>query len=206
MTAEPTPDELREAAEEILRRPEFSDPDSTWFDRGLGWIWDRVSDLFRGLAGGDIGSWVGLLVIAALIGGLIWLIGRTSVAGERMAPRVESPTSVVERHRLRAQEWRRRADEARANGDWAEAVRCEHRHLAAVLDERAWLVERDHRTASELIDDVRDVPDIVGGLSDVTASFENVWYGEAAADERLADAVRAVSEDVRSRATTRTRR
>ncbi|MDG2112088.1 MAG: DUF4129 domain-containing protein [Actinomycetota bacterium] len=201
MNPDATPEELRDEAAEILSRPEFAAPERSFVDRVLGWIGDRINDLFTGLGGGDVGSVLLLLLVIAAVAGLVLMIQRrTAPMVSERTPRTAS-TSVS--RQSRATEWRERADAARAAGAWAEAVRCEHRHLAAVLDDRAYLRERDHRTAHELVDDVRSEPLVSGGLDDVTTSFEDVWYGSELADERLADAVRAVSEDLKARTAVR---
>lgn len=201
MTPDPTPEQLREEAAEILDRPEFAEPSRSVVDRIFGWIGDRISDLFRGLGGGDVGSVILLLLVIGAVIGLVLLIQRRTapIAGRSSSARLAAQTS----RRSRAVEWRERADAARAAGDWDEVIRCEHRHLAAVLDDRAYLLERDHRTAHELIDDVRSEPMVAGGLGDLTSSFEGVWYGSHSADESLADAVRAVSDDVKARTVSR---
>jgi len=188
------PDELRRHVEGILDRPEFGEPGRSLIERGFSWILDRIGDLFGGLTSGDVGSILVLLVVIGVIVALIAMARRQSVPlGPAVtAGREESRSSISADPEL----WRQRADAARAAEDWPEAVRCEHRHLAALLDRAALLRERDHRTASELLADVMSRPDVAGGLSDVTRSFEGVWYGSDIADRRLADAVREVAHRV----------
>ena len=198
MNEDPTADELRRLASEILDRAEFADPERSALDRFFGWLGDRIGDLFSGLGGGDVGGIMLLLLVIAAVSAVLW-------TARRGRPRSVSTAAVTRKNRAgvrtsRAAEWRERADAARSVGNWGEAVRCEHRYLASALDDQAWLRERDHRTATELLADVRSEPEIAGGLSDVTASFEGVWYGSSPADARLVEVVRSVSESVLAKA------
>ena len=191
-----SPEELRRRAEEILDRPEFAEPDRSALERALSWVGDRFGDLLSGLAAGDVGSLFLLGVVVGAVVALLLLVRRRLPLVARSVPEAEDLVRRAARE-SRAREWRERADAARAQGDWAEAVRCEHRYSAAWLDDRAMLRERDDRTARELLEDVKADREVAGSMHDITGSFEDVWYGDVQADEQLADAVRRVGERIR---------
>ena len=202
MIPDDDPDELRRQVEEILVGPEFQEPGRSVVERAFSWVLDRLGDLLGGLTSGDVGSIIVLLVVISAIVALLVIARRQPVALGPAAsvPQQEARSIINSDPEL----WRRRADEARAAEDWGEAVRCEHRYLAALLDRAALLRERDDRTASELLADVAARPEVAGGLGAVTRSFEGVWYGDEMADRRLAAAVRDVAREVRENAGVRT--
>ena len=196
MAGAPDPDAARSEAEEILDRPEFSDPEPGLVDRLLTWIGDRIGALFDGLTAGDVGSIVLLVVVAALLGLLLW------VAARRRRLRLPAePTHTTERLEGHGsapdvERWRHAAAEARSRGEWAEAIRCEHRATAARLDQLALLRERPHRTTGELVGDLAGRPDVADAMGDLTSAFEEVWYGERPADQQLSDAMSHVADEV----------
>lgn len=196
MTDAHEPDELRRQAAEILDRPEFGEPAESVMDRIFSWIGDRVNDLISGLAAGDVGSIIVLILVVGIVVALMLFVRH------RLGATIEADAAGIDREVRRTElrpspeQWAQRAAQARERGDWDEAVRCEHRRVAAVLDHRGLVRERDHRTAGELLGDVDDRPRVSEPFRDLTRSFQDIWYGGQRSDERLAQAVREVGDEV----------
>lgn len=185
-------DRLREAAREILTGREFQPPDDSVLDRLWGWITDRSPDL-PGALSSDWFEVVIALVAVTAVALALRRVGRRRAV--RRGPR-SATTGRMARSDVASATWRQRANEASAAGQWKEALRCEHRYVVASLDEAGLLVERDHRTAGELLADVRNVQDVHAGLGDITDAFEGAWYGGREADAVGVDAVRQVGDAV----------
>ncbi len=186
-------DRLREAAGEILAGSQFQPPGNSFFGRVGDWISDRISDLSAPLAGNN---WFSVLSMLFAIGAIAWVLRRAT--RHRRAGRAQAaPTAGrMVRGPSAAERWRQLADEARAGGRWDEALRCEHRYVVARLDDRALLVERDHRTAGELLADVQVHREVHAGLGDITSAFETAWYGGESVDPARVESVRHVGDTV----------
>lgn len=173
---EPSPEEVRRAAETILSRPEFQQPDPSILDRiqqALGDLLDRVvSSVF----GPDRSAFVAL-VIAALVLALIGLLVFRLSATRGWRRRVVQPGVEIE-PLLPASDWDERARTHAAAGEWREAIRCRHRALVARLAASGVVDEIPGRTAGEYRLDVRaSCPDADDPFASATGVFERVWYG-----------------------------
>lgn len=179
----PPPDrpagEIRETAEEILRRPEFRD-DRSIYDRITEWLSERLSEFLSTLTGGGRGAFIawGLFLIAlAAIAYLVWRIVRDG--GARVDRRVASGPSVTVQHAGQgAAAWRAEADAHAAAGRWRDAVRCRWRAMVADLVERRTIDEVPGTTSGEYR---RLVAAAAPGAAEPFAAgtdvFDRAWYG-----------------------------
>lgn len=174
-------DDIRQTAEEILRRPEFRD-DRSLYDRIVDWLSELVAEALGALTSGGRGAviaWAMLALAATAIAYLVWRIVRDGAA--RAATRTAEQTTVRVRHAGRtAAEWRAEADAHAAASEWRDAIRCRWRSTVAELVERRAIDEVPGTTAGEyrrLVDAA--VPALAEPFADGTDVFEAAWYGGA---------------------------
>lgn len=178
------PEEVRRAAEEILSRGEFQEPEPTLVDRVEDWLGDVFGRLFEGAASGP-GAAISWLIVLAIVGGVIWLVvryaGPVTVARPAAGPALEYGT---ESHRP-ASEWLAEAAELAAAGNYRGALRCRHQAVIA-----AWITDGriEHvpgRTASECHRAaLRSGADpVTERLSrSIVDRFAHAWYGGGSVD------------------------
>ncbi|MFB4313310.1 DUF4129 domain-containing protein [Actinomadura sp. 21ATH] len=194
----------REEAEELARRelekPIYQRDQPSWLERVL----DRVGEWLRELmnrgvdpsAHGNDGGYVSLVVIlllvAAAIGLVAWLMwGRGNVRSRREALLDEKPTT--------ARDHRTAAEEHAAAGDWPKAIRERLRAIARDLEERAVLAPQPGRTADELAAEAgAALPELAGGLRDGVRIFDDVWYGDRPGSAESYARMKALDERVRA--------
>ena len=175
---EPTrsPEEVQRRAEEILSRPEFRRPEPSLFDRVQEWVVDQLARVFSALSGGGRGSVVGLVLLVAAIGALVFFATRfaRTVSAEPRARPVEARTPVRS-----AAEWLAEAERCEAAGRWRDGVRYRHRALVASLAERGVVQEVPGRTAGEYRADITSaVPGAARDVAAATDLFDRVCYGD----------------------------
>ena len=95
---EASPDRARQEARDILSRPEYQEPPKTWADSVKEWLGDRLGDLFRNVNGGAGGPimWV---ILAVLVGGLLFFLFRIRGGFRWREKQVEDPLFVTELRR-----------------------------------------------------------------------------------------------------------
>lgn len=188
-------EEIRQAVEEIFRRPEFRD-DRSIYDRVVGWLSELFAGVLSALTGGGRGAfvaWALFGVAGAAIGYLVWRIVRDGAA--RVDRRAGGAATVTVTHAgATAAEWRAAADGHAAAGRWRDAVRCRWRAMVADLVERRRLQEVPGTTAGEYRRLVAGaVPQAVAPFDEGTEVFEAAWYGgrdvDATDHERLVAAL-----------------
>jgi hypothetical protein len=174
------PEDARRAAEEILARPEYQEPEPSLLDRILDAAGDLLGRTFDALgpgAGGVVGTVVVLLVLV-LAG---WLLRRAlRVGGRGPSPAVE----VGAAHGTEAPEdpevWAAEAVRLASAGDHRGALRCRYQELAARLVHDRSVPPDPSRTPAELRAELSARrPDLGPGLAEVTERFEVTWYGGA---------------------------
>ena len=171
---------LRAAVQDVLARPEFQQSAGARWREALqqrigAWIESFFSRIGIGGVSGRLVAttlaWVAAL--APLVGLGIWL-ARTLAAGSRAVSIGMAPG---DRHRLSAREWALRAVAALRAGNAREAVRCAYNGaLRRLEDDGVWRIDQA-RTPREYL---RLLPagDSRGpAVRELTALFEQVWYG-----------------------------
>lgn len=158
---------LAEASEGLQVEESFSD--RLW--RSLATF---LAELFR-RGEGRLGPGIGWLLIAGMLAAAVFLARRLGIrtVPEAAAHAEPSLPSVAD--------WRRRAEEARARGDLAEAVACLYRALVAGLAREGLIEDRPSLTAGEVR---RAAGRLRPELTDATARYERVRYGRSPATER----------------------
>ncbi|MEW2354163.1 DUF4129 domain-containing protein [Spirillospora sp. NPDC029432] len=193
-------EEAQELARRELEKPIYQRDQPSWLERVL----DRVGEWLRELlnrsvdptAHGNDGGWISLVVIlllvAAAIGVVAWLMwGRGNVRSRREALLEEKPTT--------ARDHRASAEEYAAAGDWPKAIRERLRAIARDLEERAVLEPQPGRTADELAAEAgAALPELAGGLRDGVRIFDDVWYGDRPGSAESYAQMKALDERVRA--------
>lgn len=178
-------DDARRAAEEILARPEYQEPEPSLADRAIDAIGDFLGRAIGTLTGGGPGTVIGTVVVVALLALAAWFLVRAVGAPGRRgrrAPevRVVHGTEAPEDPDVWAAEARRLTDA----GDHRAALRCRYQELVARLVRDRVVAPDPARTPAELHARLAaDRPDLAGALAEVTARFEEVWYGGAPVDD-----------------------
>ncbi len=192
--------QARDAARDILSRPEFHRPGPSIIERVERWVSEaisRVLDAISGVAGGGVIASVILIAAVALVVVMLLRFGKGVQAD---APR---PAARVRTGRGRtAEEWRAEATQHEAAGRWRDALRCRYRALVAELAGNGLLDDVPGKTTGEEREDIaRAVPDASPPFADATLLFDEVWYGDAATGPEDAERLRALSESVLEKAT-----
>ncbi len=171
------PERVRQAVDEVLARAEYDSLRPTLLQR----IWEAIRDaweaLLSGLAGSGQGGALGALVLivsALLLGWLvIRLLGRM-----RRDPGARS--GLDEQLGRTPGSWRREAEERSAAAQWRLALRCHYRAALAELAARGHVDEQPGRTTGEhLLAVRRSLPEAGPAFADLTAAFDEAWYGAA---------------------------
>lgn len=179
---EQDPDQVRDAADDILAGADYDRADPEWLDQVWEWILERLNDLFGrieipGLGSGGGSSAISWLLMMIGIGLLIWLVVRYR---RFRAPDDATPEStvVLDPHRS-ADDWRSEAQRREADGQWREAIRAEYRAMVGDLVDADLLPDVPGRTAGEYRLDVsRGLPELTEPFDAATDLFEPVWYSD----------------------------
>lgn len=176
-------DPARDQARRELLDPVYHRHDPGLVQRILSWISDRLDDLFGsvgqvGNGGSGWGVALGVVIVLVIVGALWWRYG----APRRQA---RSATALFEAAGPRtAADFRSAAAAHAAAGRWAEAVREQMRALIRRLEERTLLDARPGRTADEAATEAgRALPAHAGALLTAARTFDDIAFGEHAADQ-----------------------
>lgn len=177
-------DEARREAIRELGDARYAADDPNLVQRALEWLSDRITDLLERAAGVTPGGWIGTLLIAGVIAGLViaaWFGGRAALR-ERTA-RSDTDPLFDDQAPLTAREHRTRAEQAQARGDYAVAVREWFRASVRGLEERGLLDLRPGRTADEAAVEIGGLfsDQAVSALT-VARRFDAVTFGSQEAD------------------------
>lgn len=182
---EPTAEEVRRKASEILARPEFRHTESL-YDRVVRWIGERLSDVLSLFTGGGRGALLAWVILLAALGAVAYVVVRVVING-RPGPDAAVGSGVVidvSEARRRASAWLAEAAEHEAAGRWRDAVRCRWRALVASLAERGRLEEIPGRTAGDYRQIVTaSAPEVSEAFTSATEVFEAAWYGRVEVSE-----------------------
>ncbi|MEM8905914.1 MAG: DUF4129 domain-containing protein [Actinomycetota bacterium] len=199
------PDELRRVAERVLEGSEFREPEPSLVQRVLDAIGDLLGELLEGVGDGGAGTFIGVALVAASIGALVWLVVRlvpdvraarlgAAGGGTRHRPTVEvaeqrSPDS-----------WDDEAAGHEAAGRWDEALRARYRAVVARLARRGAVRDAPDATTGEhrsgVDRDDRRAPVDAGAFASSADRFDEVWYGGSSASPDDVDRARRLAEEV----------
>lgn len=170
----------RRAAREELSDRRYSDAQPPLITRIVGRIIREFFELLAKAADGAPGGTAGLLLLATLVVLLAAVVFvKLGPPGRREAT---APLFGAGRERT-AGEHRQLAEQAAAEGRWADAVRERLRAIVRELEARGVLDPRPARTADEVARDAgAAVPAIGADLRRATTVFDEVWYGGRTAD------------------------
>lgn len=176
----PGPAEAREAARHELAKPAYDKAKPPLTYRILKWVIDKLAELLARTTASVPGGRLGLLMILLLVAGLVALV----VVKVRPALRSQRSDELFDAGRvLDADEHRRRAEQAAARGDHADAVRERLRAVVRELEQRGLLDARPGRTADEVATEAGTaVPSLSEPLRRGVTVFDEVWYGGRTAD------------------------
>lgn len=194
----PAPDasaeQVREAMEGILARPEFAPAPRSMVERARDWVVDRLDSLLDAILAAGAGSTVGLAVVAVLVAIIAVLAVRFSRGLARDPVLAATPERGARRP---ATDWRADAAAHEIAGRWRAALRCWWRALVADLAGRGLVEEAPGRTAGEYRRQLASAaPAAAPDFDAATILFEDAWYGDRPADAAQAQRLRALSARV----------
>ena len=169
-------EEVDDAIDDVLARPEFHRDDPTLLERARDWVFEQlgrgIDALFR--SGG--GTLLGWAVVAIAVGLAVFFAVRLA-RGTQRDPGLRTAGRAGPARRSAA-EWRADAEANEAAGRWRAAVRCRYRALVADLAERGFVDDVPGRTAGEHRREVAEaVPAAAEDFSRASELFERAWYG-----------------------------
>jgi hypothetical protein len=181
------PEEVRRLAHEILARREFAPPRRSVVERVLGWLGDRLGDLFdrfrpgspggAGTGGSNLVSAVVLLAAAAGAVALVWVLWRQRGRIRRRPATDDVDVEVTERRSVSA--WEAEAARLEAAGEWKPALRARFRALVERLAGDGVVPDVPGRTSGEYRLDVRVArPEGADDFARAAELFERAWYGD----------------------------
>lgn len=175
-----TRDSARDAARAELSRREYADAQPPLLVRLAGRLVRELGELLDGAAAAVPGGRLGLLLLLGLLVLLVAVVlARVRPAG-RSGARAPLFAGSAE---LSAKQHRELAEQAAAEGRFADAVRERLRAVVRDLEARGVLDPRPGRTAGEIARDAgAAVPAVAADLRRASIVFDEVWYGGRAAD------------------------
>lgn len=194
------PEAVRRAADEILGRPEYREPQPTLVDRALEAIGDLLGRAVGALTGGGAGSVIGTVVVVAVLALAGWLLVR-ALATPRPRLRRAATTGTVQGTEAPDDPavWAAEAQRLADAGDHRGALRCRYQELVARLVRARVVAHRPARTPAELHAELAaERPDLAADLAEVTRRFEAVWYGgldvDGAGEQRFRELAGSVGD------------
>ena len=192
----PSPEEVRQSADDILSRAEFRPKNPSIFEEITDWIGSLFDDLFQpGAPGGSMSPVVGYVVLAAALIGVGLLLWRWLRRAQRdPEPGDEHPDPEADRS---AADWLTAAERLEAEARWKDALRCRYRVLVGELVERDAIPDVPGRTAGEYRAEVTSAfPGVAPPFSEATELFELAWYADAPTGPDENVRFRSLTEDV----------
>jgi hypothetical protein len=194
-------DEAREMARRELEKPIYDRDRPSWLERVMERVGEWLQKLFNRTSdptahGNGSMGWVSLIVILLLVAAAIalvaWLMwGRGNLRSRREALLEEEPST--------ARDHRDAAEEYAAAGDWPRAIRERLRAIARDLEERAVLAPQPGRTADELATEAgQALPELAEALAGGVRIFDDVWYGDRPGSAEAYAQMKALDDRVRA--------
>jgi hypothetical protein len=199
------PSRAREAADQVLARPEYRWGDDRSLAERIGeWVADQVGRLTApfGVGAGGVPVWVGWLVLVALVAlvGVLVYRSRTGWRRDRAAGAAGEGRVVVSAGED-AVDWAAEVARCESRGLWRDALRARYRLLVGDLAQRRIIGDLVGRTAGELVAEVRGTsPGAASPFAAATDLFEAAWYGGAPVGPRERDQFVLLADDVRAAA------
>lgn len=186
-------DDSRATLREILARPEFASgsavPRTSLIEQSFDWLSRALSRV-----GMKTPSWTGVVAIALVCLGLIYLITRViwewqARRSRRIAPEIEAGDIA-----LGADALLKALAEAVARGDYRAAVRLRFRWLLSALElgESALLTNRQLQLRLG-----REHPAVREPLQRLVTCFEDAWYGGLPVSQAEVQLAASLAENVR---------
>lgn len=185
----PPPETLRADLAEILARPEYQQPETSWLRERLGealaWLRERLEGRWlpgveRLRAAWPALYWGIVVMLALLLGLLVWHIALTlSLSFKERKPSIGAPaaaTDAADPEALRAQ-----AAQLARQGRYREAILLMHASLLHFLDRRDVVRFDASRTNWELAG-AASTPALRAELTGLAARVDALLYGGASAD------------------------
>lgn len=171
------PARARQAADDVLARPEYRVSSPTLVERIQRWAADAIDRAIGALitgGGASVIAW-GLLALAIAV---VTILAARFARGVTPDAGVTS-TSTHSPLRTSA-DWRVEAEAHERAGRWQPALRCRYRALVADLAAGGLVDEVPGRTSGEYRAAVTvAAPDVATEFAAVTELFERAWYGRA---------------------------
>lgn len=192
---DPTPDEARSWFREELSRPEYQDRDI--LNRIIDWFLRQFDNGVNAASGSPILTTLAAVVIfALLVAGASFLAAHT----RRTTKASRDVGSIGIDSRISAAEYRRRAEQASAAGDYGTAVVEGFRALATQQVEIGRIEDLPQATAREVAALLNAAfPDSAARLTSAAQLFDAVLYGDHAATRQQAQDVLTIDESLRAR-------
>ena len=187
-------EEVARTLEEVFARAELRPPGESWLDRQL----QRLLELFPGGELPEVAAW-GLLWLLAVVFGLMlgWVLVqlRRNIVWRR-APEVAAAEAAAVQPEEgvgdRLAELRRRALQAREQGDLALALRLHFFALLVGLGRRGGLEYRDAWTARELLARGRPTAEVAETLAPLVREIDERTFGRTPVVPADVDALEAL--------------
>ncbi|CAN5510999.1 DUF4129 domain-containing protein [soil metagenome] len=193
-TPDPSEDEARRLLQDELAKPEYNQPENL-INRLINWIFEQLAELLRVLPGTS--SLSTLLIVFVIV---IALAAAVFAARHRLRNRTltaKPSGTVLEDESLSASDYRARAAQALAAGDWNAVLLDSYRALTASAGERTLLDEAPSRTAHEVSMQLMPrFPAHADALAAAADAFDRVRYGEQDCDADTAEEVRDLDRAV----------
>lgn len=189
-------DRVREAAEEVLRRPEYADLRDNPLQRAVTEVRSWIAEQLFDLLGGDAAAGIGLVIAVVLVGAVVGL-GVVALLGAQR--RATADLVVDDVKGATVDEALSAAAAARAAGDLQAAVRLRYGALLLTLEERGVVPRVPGLTVGEVDAAVTaSVPAAAAAVTAAGDALADIVYGHRAAahgdDDVVSTALRAVQE------------
>jgi hypothetical protein len=173
------PDAAREAAARELADPVYQQAEPSIVEQMFAWLGARLVDLLTVATSSASGGLLVLVILGVVVFAVVrWRVGR--LTRSRPTSRAVFPAG----RRRDAGEYREAAEQARAQGDLAGAVRERFRAIVRELEDRGILDERSGRTVDEIaVRAAEALPAQAGELAASAGLFDDVVYGGHPATE-----------------------
>lgn len=194
--ATPSAEEVRDAAQEILQRPEFREPPKSLYQRLQEMLAEWLGEVFGALVGGGPPGYLAWAVLVGALAAVAYLVFRGLQLDRRRREAARPEEAVVERRRPAA-DWEAEAARHEARGEWRAALRCRYRALIARLAGHGIVDEVAGRTAGEYRAVVGEAaPAVAPDFTGATNLFEQAWYGNAPTGPEETTAFRELADRV----------